>query len=113
MEYKLNIPQRIALLNILPFEGNVVTLRIIRELQNSLSFSESEMKQFNIKSHNNPDGTSFLTWDASFNVVTKQIEIGNVAHGIIAERLKEIESKKKLRMEMVELYEMFVEKKTS
>jgi len=111
MKFKLTIAERIALLNILPGEGNLITLRIIRELQTALSFSETETKQFKITSHPTPGSVSgYVTWDAAFNTTTKEIEIGGVAKGIIVGQLKAIEEKKKLRMEMVDLYEKFVEK---
>jgi hypothetical protein len=111
MKFKLTIAERIALLNILPGEGNLITLRIIRELQTVLSFSEMESKQFKITSHPTPGSMSgYVTWDAAFNTTTKEIEIGEVARGIIVGQLKMIEEKKKLRMEMVDLYEKFVGK---
>jgi len=108
MKYKLNIEERIALLNVLPFQGDVITLKIIRDLQNSLSFSEEEMKHFKMKNIRKPDGTTFAVWDSDFTNETKEIEIGEVAEGIIVGQLKMLESKKILRMEMLTLYEKFV-----
>jgi len=109
MNFKLNILERIALLNIMPLEGNVVTLKILRELQNQLSFSEAEMKRFKMKINRTPDGAgTFMTWDSDFSTETKEIEIGEVAMDLIAERLKQLESQKRLRMEMLDLYEKFV-----
>jgi len=107
MKYKLNIVERIALLNILPLEGNVVTLKIIRDLQSNLSFSEEEMKRFKMKNIRRPDGSTFAVWDADSDE-TKEFEIGDVANNIIVERLKFLEGQKKLRMEMLTLYEKFV-----
>jgi len=108
MKYKLNVVERIALLNILPFEGNVVTLKIIKDLQSNLSFSEEEMKRFKMKNIRRPDGGTFAVWDADLGEETKEIEIGDVAKDIIVEQLKALEGRKKLRMEMLTLYEKFV-----
>jgi len=110
MKYELNIEERIALLNVLPFQGDVVTLKIIRDLQNSLSFSEEEMKRFKMKNIRKADGSTFAIWDSDFTNETKTIEIGEVAEGIIVGQLKLLESKKMLRMEMLTLYEKFVPK---
>ena len=51
---ELNIAERFALLGVLPQQGNVITLRIIRELQSRLSLSEKELKHFNVANHSNP-----------------------------------------------------------
>lgn len=92
-------------------EGNVVTLKIVRDLQNQLSFSEEEMKRFKMKNTRTPDGGAFITWDSDFNDETKDIEIGDVARGIIVEQLKMLEGRQKLRLEILDLYEKFVEGK--
>jgi len=113
MKHKLNIEERIALLNILPLHGDVVTLKIIRDLQNSLSFSEEEMKHFKMNNIRKPDGSTFAVWDSDFTNETKEIEIGEVAEGIIVGQLKLFESKKMLRMEMLALYERFVKPEPS
>jgi len=111
---KLNIAERVALLNILPPEGNLVTLKIIRELQTALSFSEDEVKRFKIKSNLAPGGLgAFVTWDSDYTKETKEVEIGDVAKGIIVEQLKALEGQKRLRMEMLDLYEKFVVGKDS
>ena len=108
---ELNIGERVALLNVLPPEGNVVTLRIVRDLQGVLSFTEEELKKWKMKNRMQPDGRAFVTWDSDFANETKNIEIGDVAKGIIVEQLKLLESQKRLRLEMLDLYEKFVDGK--
>ena len=108
---KLNIAERIALLNVLPPQGSLVELRIVRELQSQLAFSETEMKRFKMKNNRTPDGIAFVVWDSDFNKEPKDIKIGDVAKGIIVEQLKTLESRKMLRLEMLDLYEKFVDGK--
>lgn len=107
---RLNIPERIALLNILPVEGNIVTLKIVRDLQNDLAFSEKEIKRFKMKNTRTSSGGASVLWDSDFTDETKEIEIGEVAKGIIVDALKTLDERKKLRMEMLTLYEKFVAK---
>ena len=45
---KLDVGERIRLLGILPEKGNLLTLKIVRELRDDLSFSEKEHKDFKI-----------------------------------------------------------------
>jgi len=106
---KLNIPERIALLNILPAEGDVISLRIVRDLKNALSFTEQEVKRFKMKNTMKPDGSgAIVIWDSKFTNVTKDIKIGDVARDIIVGQLKALDNSKKLRLELLDLYDKFV-----
>lgn len=106
----LNIPERIALLNVLPPEGNVVTLRLVRELQNKLSFSEDEIEEFRIK-NTVIDGRASTTWDENFSDKEKVIVLGDATQGIIEKRLKMLDGQNRLHISMLPLYEKVVEGK--
>lgn len=108
---KLNITERISLLNILPPQGSIVTLRIVRELQSALSFTEEEMKLWKIKNRTLPDGGVNITWDSDYTNEEKDVRIGDAAKGIIVEQLKQLDSQSKLHISMLPIYEKFVEKK--
>ncbi len=45
---KLTIAERIKLLEALPPQGDILTLKILRKLRETLSFSEQELKSFDI-----------------------------------------------------------------
>lgn len=109
IKLKLSILERISLLNILPREGSVITLRIMRELQSKLSFTEEELKKYRMKNTQSPDGRATITWDEDFSLEEADIEIGEAVTGIIVKELKKLDSQNKLRMEALSLYEKFVE----
>lgn len=71
------------------------------------------MKEWKINNKLQSDGRVLATWDSDFNSKTADIEIGEVAKGIIVEQLKQLESQKRLRLEMLDLYEKFVDGKTN
>jgi len=100
---KLSIMERIQLLQILPAEGDFLTLKIVRVLRESLSFSEKEHQEFEIK----PDG-AMIVWNPE-KAREKDVEIGPKAHLLIADTLKELDKQKKLMLALIELYEKFVE----
>lgn len=100
----LNVRDRLGVLGVLPKEGDIVTLRIIRKLQEELSFTEKELKDFKIVQS---DGR--LTWDASKDK-GKEIEIGEKANDIIVLALSKLNEQKKLQLEQMELYDMFISK---
>jgi hypothetical protein len=99
---QLTILERILALNVLPKEGDITTLRIIRDLQRDLSFTEEEHKEFQFKF----DGGN-IQWKEG--APPKEIEIGEKAREIIGSALKAIDKDKKLTMEHLSLYEKFVD----
>lgn len=108
---KLNVAERIALLNVLPPQGSAVTLRIVRNLQDQLSFTEVELKHFKIKNKILPDGRVTVTWNPKLSDETKDIKIGEAARGVIVNQLKLLDSRNQLHITMLPLYERFVEEK--
>lgn len=102
---KLTVFERINLLSVLPPQGNLVTLRISRELMNELSFSEIEIKQAGIK--NLPNGK--VEWNpVAAEGIVKDVEIGPVAKEIIIAELVKAEKAGKLKAQHLDLYEKFV-----
>jgi len=106
---KLNIAERFALLGVLPQQGNVITLRIIRELQGRLSLTEEEIKHYNVTNHVNPDGSARINWDPELSEEETDIPIGEAATGVIKEQLTRLNAQNQLHVTMLPLYEKFVE----
>lgn len=106
---KLNIAERLALLGVLPQQGNAITLRVIRELQNQLSFTEAEMEHYNVKNQQLPDGRVNVTWNPELIDETKDIKIGKVAKKTIIEQLERLNSTKQLHISMLPIYDKFIE----
>lgn len=104
---KLNVLERINLLGILPKEGNFVTLKIIKDLKSNLSFTEEEIKEFNIVTNENN-----VTWNIK-GQEEKEISIGEKATDVIVEALKKLDETKKLTEQYYSLYEKFCEMKLS
>jgi len=100
---KLEIAERINLLNILPVEGNIVTLRVVNELRLDLGFSETELAEAKIMQ--TEDGR--ITWDASA-VLVKDVKIGDTAREIITEALKKLDGEKKLTPQLVPIWDKFM-----
>jgi len=105
---KMSVMERLILMGLLPKENDFATLKIIRELQGELSFSEADHKELNFK--NNPGGGS--TWSASGaeKIGLKKIDIGDKAKSIIVDELKKLNDQKKITNELFDIYERFVEK---
>lgn len=101
----LSFVDRFALLQVLPAEGSVMTLRILRDLKDELGFSEEEVKKSKLK-----EVTGGVQWDAGVvEKMHKDIPMGEKARDIIRESLEGLEKQKKLKLEFLDLYERFVE----
>ncbi len=99
---ELGVFNRIILLNILPKEGDFITLKIIRKLREDLSFDEVELKALELKQD---EGKVFWKMEAD---KPKEIEIGEKATDVIVEVLKKLNDDKKLTDEHFGLYEKFI-----
>jgi len=102
---KLNIAERIALLQILPAEGDIVTLRVLGDMQKEIGFSEEIIKECDIVTKDQQ-----VTWNAK-GAKEAEIKLGDKASEIIKEALLKLDKEKKLKREHVTLYEKFVQDK--
>lgn len=100
----LGVFDRITLINILPAEGDFRTLRILRELREALAFSEEENAALGFRD----EGAGLVRWRSEADI-PKHVEIGPVAHAVIAARLRRLSDQGHLREEHMALFERFVE----
>jgi len=99
VQLKLSVLDRFTLLNVLPKEGNYFTLKIVRDLQNELGFSEQELKDINFKEEG--AGATWIEAD-------KDIQIGEKATDIIVDAFKKLDKNNKLNIEMLGTYGKFI-----
>lgn len=103
---KLTILERIMLLGLLPKEGNFLTLRMVRELREELSFSEQENKDFNLVLNTE---TGNVTWSVETGTnPEKDVSIGTKMKALIVELLTALDADNKLTEQHCSLYEKFV-----
>ena len=109
--------ERLQLLQILPAEGNFLTLKITRELRESLSLSEEDCKVTGIKlggeTFVQEDGTEIevpvgqIRWNDV--LPPKEIEMGDKAKEVIVKTLKKLDKEEKLTQAHFSLCEKFME----
>ena len=100
----LTIRERLILQSILPQEGDILILRVLRELQKELGFTEEELAQYKFV-----QAEGKVTWDNTVEQ-NKEIEIGRKANDIIVLALSKLNEQKKLKMEHLDIYEKFIVK---
>lgn len=100
----LTIFERLSLLSILPEEGSVVTLKVIRDLKDELGLSEHEIKDAGLVQKGNAFSIS-----TEARGTRKAISVGETARRLIVDHLEQLSKNEKLSMDCLPLYERFVE----
>lgn len=129
---KLEVFERLVLLNILPQQENFITLKLVRKLREALSFNEKEIADIDFKNHwrcpkctvvelapqvikcqecdtyMQPAGQ--VTWDEDKAKDTvKEVHMGRKMQDLCEATLKKLNDEKKLEEHHMSLYEKFVE----
>lgn len=97
----LEVGERLALLSILPAEGNLLTMKIVTDLRGELGLSEEEFEVLDVRQE---DGRVF--WDTNKDA-GKKVEIGVKGRGIVYDTLAKLDKEGKLRREHLSLCEKF------
>ena len=130
---KLTVFERIVLMNILPQEGDFITVKLVRKLRDSLSFNEKEIQDINFRNNwkcpkceklevsatpiKCPDCDIYMvtagsvTWDEEkAKKVIKDVHMGRTMETLCETTLKKLNDEGKISDNHVSLYEKFVEK---
>lgn len=98
---KLGVFDRLMILNNLPAEGNLTTIRIVRELREGLSFTEEE---HSILKFRQEEGAVHWEPDADYEV---DIPIGEKGMEIVRKALEELSKAEKLTEQHLSVCEKF------
>lgn len=108
MKVELNIVERLVLMDLLPKEGNFVTLKIVRKNLDNLGFNDAELKEYDMTSAENT-----VNWDfekaKKNNSWPKQFVFEDFITSIIKLKLKKLDAEEKLEGKYLSLYEKFIE----
>ncbi len=102
---KLTVEERIIAFEILPKEGDFLTLQALRELREALSLTEEEKKRFGVEIQLQDNGTMDCSWENNGEV---DIPLNEMKLELIRLPLREKDGQKQLTDSMVSLYEKFV-----
>ena len=104
---KLNVLERLLLLGLLPAEGDLTTIRIVRTLREELSFNEEDHAKLNFRTIV-VDDKSNLQWDDGV-IEDKEFELGAKAQGVIVDALNKLEDAGKVTEQHISLFDKFKE----
>jgi hypothetical protein len=99
---KLDVLERLMLLQVLPKEGNYSNLKALRVVREKLSFTEAENKALAFR-----EEAGMLRWNP-LGCPEKEIFFGEIIEGLIVKALKALNKQEKLTVDQFSLYEKFV-----
>lgn len=102
MEYKLTVPERIHVLNLIPKEGSFITLKAIRDLQSKIGFTAEEVSELDIKETN-----GIVEWNEKGNI-EKVFNLVDVEAEIIRKELRIKDANGTINMGLFSVYEKFM-----
>lgn len=100
---ELGVQERLLLMQALPLQGNILTVRQVRELRQLLEFNDAEVVEFGLKTCGE-DGAD-LQWSSSRAV---SMGLTPVFVKLIVETLVALDKRKELRVEHLGLFDQFV-----
>jgi hypothetical protein len=109
MKIGLNVLERSTLIEMLPGEGNIITLRLKRDLITKVGFSAKDFEEFEIKSiqDENDPTKSWTTWNAK-GVAPTEKDFADAEIELVKKELQKLDSAGKLTDKMLSIYEKFM-----
>ena len=99
---ELKALDRILLRQLLPTQGNLVTLKIVKDALDVLDFTKEEMESLNFIQ----EGQS-LKWTTTVDL-PKEIALSSLAIDIIKKELRTLEEQQKLKLEQLNIYDLLM-----
>lgn len=103
---KLNIPERLTLVNSLPEKGSFATIKMIEELKQKLYPSEKETKEYQIKQNGNN-----ISWNKK-GMDRNDISITEGQNKLLIESLESLDKREMATSAHLFLYERLTETET-
>lgn len=100
---ELTVMERVMLLNTLPNQGNIVTLKLLAELRDALAFDEEDIAAATIVQD---DETGRISWEAN---ISKEFDLGRKTTEIIVKELTRLDAESALTPNHMSLCEKFLE----
>lgn len=106
---RLEVHERLALLTLLPGEGDYAALKTIRRAREMLSFSPEEMTFYEIKSAVGADGKPQTNWSSRKAAeAVKDVPVDEYTVNVIREKLAAMNKTRKLTEQYMSVYEKFI-----
>lgn len=103
MKKQLSVKERLIVLSLLPKEGSLQNMRLLRECKEELSFSKEEHEKLQFKQL--PDGS--VQWNEA-GEVSKEVEFCTPIEDIMVDVVTKLDEAGKITEELLPICELFV-----
>ena len=101
---EINVHNRLLILNAIPKEGDILTVRVVKDLSDKIGLSSDEVTDWEVKT--SPSGN--ITWNVD-KIQNKEIEFNLSEKSIISDALRKLNKESKLTVEYLDVYKLFVD----
>ncbi len=103
---EFGVKERLMLLSVMPGQGNLTALRLVRQAKEELGFDEEEHRALGLAI----EGNSYR-WDdeAEAKAGPKDVEMGEVVRGMVLRAFEDLDGADRLELVHLDLYERFME----
>ena len=103
----LTVLDRLTLMNMMPKQGDFLTLSIARDIGKKVEVAQDEAKVIELKLSEsaNQYGEHNVTWNPE--APEKEVEFTESELGVIKKQLKQMDAQKTLKSSMLDLYKKF------
>lgn len=105
---KLGIADRFSIMEILPKQGNFITLSIVQDIIKKITITQDDLKKYNIRTIPAPDGMVSYRWDDAEGKIETEIEFTDTEKQIIVDSLRKMDNEKKISLNMIGTYKKFM-----
>ena len=102
---EFSVRERLILLNITPNDGNILTLRIVKDLKDAFALNEVELAELDGLMKIGEDGSVNLSSEVDAAVPPKEISLGPEAHKVIMSAFSDLDRRNKMQMAFLPLYD--------
>lgn len=100
---KIKLIDRITLPSIFPEKSSFEKLIIVGDIQKKITFTQEEVKDFEIKTENN-----MVTWNQKGGTTEFDIDFTESESNMIVDLLKKLSKEEALTAQTLQLYKLFV-----
>ena len=99
---ELNIGERFRLVELLPKEGDRLTVKVVKDMLDKLNPNSEEILEYGIKMVDAGNGRQQIVWDKQD---TANIAFNTVELDVLKRKVDELEKEKKISVELLPLLE--------
>lgn len=108
MELFLSVSDRINFSTFFPDKGDLISLRLIRDIKEKIDFTQEEIVKLNLQAHKTPQGSTMYTWNVDEEFI-KSVEFTIKEIEMIQEQISLLDQRKEISFDILDLVEKIVD----